>query len=365
MSQVKSAWIQSRAFDCAFILAPPFLITALVLLVPGFSREAAAVPLWAWVVFIMGIDVAHVYSTLYRTYLDKEEVNSRPILYTMTPLICWFLGVVLYSFGSQIFWRVLAYIAVFHFIRQQYGFMMLYLRKGEKVPNFCLSIDKITIYAATIYPLIFWHTHPREFSWFVSGDFIYSSSDLLKQISWLVYISLLAAYFLKELWLLTKRVHFNLPKNLLLLGTIISWYVGIVLLNGDLAFTLTNVVSHGIPYIALIWIYGRRKWAKVNPQKAPWVAKAFSIKAIPIFILALILLAYLEEGVWDLFVWGEHGRIFFGRIGAFQFKDTSTLTWLIPLLTVPQLTHYVLDGFIWKLKKPDQTMQGIVASEAI
>ena len=33
---------------------------------------------------------------------------------------------------------------------------------------------------------------------------------------------------------------------------------------------------------------------------------------------------------------------------------------LVPLLVVPQLTHYVLDGFIWKLRKPDETVTALL-----
>ncbi len=46
----------------------------------------------------------------------------------MAPLLGWLAFVALYSLGSMVFWRVLAYLAVFHFIRQQYGFMMIYRR---------------------------------------------------------------------------------------------------------------------------------------------------------------------------------------------------------------------------------------------
>jgi hypothetical protein len=38
------------------------------------------------------------------------------------------LGLILYQFGSLTFWSVLALVAVFHFIRQQYGFMRIYAR---------------------------------------------------------------------------------------------------------------------------------------------------------------------------------------------------------------------------------------------
>jgi hypothetical protein len=38
---------------------------------------------------------------------------------------------ILFLFGA-VFWSVLAYIAVFHFIPQQYGFMRLYARRAKK-----------------------------------------------------------------------------------------------------------------------------------------------------------------------------------------------------------------------------------------
>ncbi|WP_288880196.1 hypothetical protein [Pedobacter panaciterrae] len=34
--------------------------------------------------------------------------------------------------------------------------------------------------------------------------------------------------------------------------------------------------------------------------------------------------------------------------------DMSMLTLLVPLLALPQSTHYVLDGFIWKLKSSEE-----------
>ena len=67
----------------------------------------------------------------------------------------------------MVFWRCLAYLAAFHFVRQQYGFMMLYGRR-ERQRRW---IDQAAIYAATLYPLAWWHLHPRHFDWFIAGDF--------------------------------------------------------------------------------------------------------------------------------------------------------------------------------------------------
>ncbi|UOR06535.1 hypothetical protein MUN82_05425 [Hymenobacter aerilatus] len=77
----------------------------------------------------------------------------------------------------------------------------------------------------------------------------------------------------------------------------------------------------------------------------PWWSGRYGIT---LFLGVIALLAYAEEGLWDGLVWREHGSVF----GWFQqlpaVADPLTLTLLVPLLALPQMTHYVLDGFIWR-----------------
>jgi hypothetical protein len=343
MSSQQAIWIYSKTFDLCWILSPPFLVIALVLFVPGFSREAAEVPLWAWVVLIIGIDVAHVYSTLFKTYFDASERNARPILYTMTPILGFFFSVVLYSIDAIVFWRLLAYLAVFHFVRQQYGIFLLYLKRGPIVSSFLVKIDVLAIYFATLFPLLYWHCNPRNFSWFMQGDFLSISNKSVLVCGWVFYLLSIFAFLIKEVWLLCSYGSINIPKMLLYFGTLLSWYIGIVMFNGDMAFTLTNVVTHGVPYIALIWAYGKKKSSSNKP-----LSKMFTLRYLPVFVASLLLLAYFEEGLWDLFIWKENRNIFFGLFGDWSITDTATLSFLVPLLALPQLTHYILDGFIWR-----------------
>ena len=63
----------------------------------------------------------------------------------------------------------MALVAVFHFIRQQYGFMRIYSRFEPK--GFGKKLDGLIIYSATIYPMIFWFFTPRKFTWFVENEF--------------------------------------------------------------------------------------------------------------------------------------------------------------------------------------------------
>ena len=345
-------WIFSPRFDLAFILAPAILVTIAAVAFHGELSDAATVSPLVWLVLIVGVDVSHVYSTLFRTYLDKQEFAARPLLYIMTPIVAWLAGCLLYSAGSLVFWRVLAYAAVFHFVRQQYGFMMIYGRRERDLAPWCRRLDKAAIYGATLYPLIYWHCHAREFDWFVRGDFLSIGLPLLGTAAGIAYAMVLAAYGAKESLLLRRGHGFNLPRNLLLAGTALSWFAGIVLFDNDLVFTATNVVAHGVPYMALIWGYGRNQAALQGPRStflSPWIARAFTWKAVPLFIGALFLLAVLEEGLWDGLVWREHGRLFWPAFSSLPGIRSPTLAWLVPLLAVPQATHYILDAFIWRM----------------
>src|ERR1700754_904574 len=127
------AWLFSRNTDLAV-----FLGSAVVSLLALWIGARAGVlngdaPDWAWVPAVLLIDVAHVWSTVFRVYLDKDEMQRRPTLYWLVPVISFAIGVALYSEGEVVFWRALAYVAVFHFVRQQYGWVALYRAQvGER-----------------------------------------------------------------------------------------------------------------------------------------------------------------------------------------------------------------------------------------
>lgn len=361
---MKQPWIYSARVDGAFILAPALVISAIVLLLHEKVTAFETMPVWMWGVLIVGVDVAHVYSTLFRTYADKQEFAARRTLYVLTPFVCWVVGTLLYSVDAIVFWRAIAYLAVFHFVRQQYGFMMIYGRKDYDHHKAFRLLDKTAIYMATLYPLIYWHTSlPRKFEWFVEGDFFVLSLPWLQQLSLAFYAVILLAYITKECWLVIKGNSVNIPKNILLIGTAVSWWVGIVAFNNDIAFTAANVLAHGIPYMALIWIYGRNQ-ASLEPQRqmvgGVSFKRFFSPVLLPVFVGVLVGLGYFEEGLWDGLVWKDHKSLFLPFQVLPPVDEKATLSWLVPLLALPQLTHYALDGFIWRLKTPDTNWKQVL-----
>lgn len=341
-------WLQNKYIEFSFILIPPFACLSLIYLFPNYFISNKDLNDYSWVVLILLIDVAHVYSTLYRTYFSKQmQVQNKTLLYAI-PLISFLISVIIYTISSIWFWRIMAYIAVFHFIRQQYGFMRLYSR-NENLNKHQILLDKIIIYTATLYPIIYWHfCDNRVFSWFVEGDFVTTHNYFILKSSTVVYFFVLIAFVLNYCYLFFKNRSINIPKLLIIFGTIISWYFGIVYFNGDITFTLLNVVSHGVPYMALIWLVGKKEH---NPKNSYFVnKKVFSRFGIILFIAIIFFLAYFEEGLWDALVWNEHKRIFHIFSQPFLNPSHQQLSFIVPLLALPQITHYVIDGFIWKIK---------------
>jgi hypothetical protein len=342
-------WIGNKSTELLFILAPPFISLLLIFIFPQWFQNVKAMSDAGWVILILLVDVAHVYTTLFRTYFDKAAFQQQRFILSAIPFIGFILGVIAYAISSILFWRLLAYVAVFHFIRQQYGFMRVYSRK-EKSGYYSKLIDKIIIYYATIYPVLYWHLKgPRNFNWFTDHDFIYFNADGLLTFFKLAYFFILFFFIGKEVYQFIKTTTINLPKLAVITGTLLSWYFGIIYFNGDMAFTILNVVSHGIPYMALVWIYGRKNYPHKKGNR--FLQLVFSRYGILIFLSLIFLFAFIEEGLWDFIVWKEHSVVFnFNSLPAVNISDKA-LSFIIPLLALPQITHYILDGFIWKIKE--------------
>jgi hypothetical protein len=336
-------WLFSRNLDLTVFLGSA--LAALFLLAIGWQlgilNEES--PEWTWVTAVLFIDVAHVWSTSFRVYFDKEELKRRIWLYSLVPLFGYALGVALYSEGELTFWRVLATVAVFHFIRQQYGWVNLYRRKLREPDNWTWWIDAAAIYLASIYPLAFWMTRlPRNFEWFVKDDFL-SIPAFVETVLFPLYVAALVAYFAKSIYLYVTNGFLNIGKDIVVATTAVCWYIGIVVFNSDYAFTVTNVIIHGVPYFALIYVYTR-----FRRETSGRVYQTLSHNWL-IFLATLWAIAYIEELFWNRGVWHEHEWLF----GSDWDWQTAKM-YLVPLLAVPQLTHYVLDGFIWRRKNnPD------------
>ncbi|NQZ75805.1 MAG: hypothetical protein HRT61_06785 [Ekhidna sp.] len=347
-------WLISKRIDLLVLLLPVWLCWFVFFLLPDEIIQADT-PLWVWVVFVIGIDVSHVWSTLFRTYADKEEFKNHRKLLLLTPPICFVGAFLISTISFEFFWRCLAYVAVYHFIKQQYGFMRIYKAKAKDFQKKIFN-DNFVIYLSMLYPVAYWHINlDRKFSWFIENDFVQLTlnSDVVASINLagnVFYFLVLGGWLVEEM---LKKEKLATGKVLWILTTAGNWFIGIVFFNSDLVFTITNVVAHGIPYMALIIFYQTEK--NKNSKSLDL------IKYGGMIVITVLILALSEEYLWDLLVYRENIK-FFSQILSYPDQAFS-LGWQhisLALLSVPQTTHYILDGFIWKNNKSNPHLKSVL-----
>ena len=113
-----------------------------------------------------------------------------------------------------------------------------------------------------------------------------------------VHLALTLLYVARQVWLRMQGRPVSPGKDLVIATTWLTWYVGIVVLDSDYAFTVTNVLVHGIPYLALVWRYGRGRFRGT----AGALGRVFHAREWPLFLATLVAAAWLEEWGWDRFV---------------------------------------------------------------
>ena len=350
-SSVNSAWLFGKREDLLLFGGS----TAVALLFLGIGHATGLLdgdaPPWLFLVAVVGVDVAHVWSTGWRVLSEGHEASRRMWLYTGVPVAAFVLGVLAYAVSPLFFWRVLAYLAVFHFMRQQYGWVALYRRKnGEGRDG--RFLDSAAIYGATLTPLLFWHAHlPRKFQWFLKGDFLSGLPEGVSRAAFVIYAGIFAAWIGKELARSRGGHPVSWGKVLIVVSTAATWFLGIVVFDSDYAFTVLNVFVHGIPYMGLVWFTSKARAAsRREAGERPSLADRLAPKLV-LFLAPLLLVAFAEEWGWERLVWHDHAVLFPGPA---LDPGTFLLALIVPLLALPQATHYVWDAFLWKVKPANE-----------
>ncbi len=333
-------FLRSPAFDLGWFVLPG-LLAAIVGVVIGLHSPdpPASESLLLWIGGVLLVDVAHVYASLYRTYLDPVARRLHRKRLIAAPLLCLWFGFLLHLESPLLFWGVLAYVAIFHFIKQHLGFALIYVRAGDETRR-DRQLTSLALWTGTLGPVVWWHAHlPTQFAWFMPGDLLTGLPSWVGDLAlwlelpvWLVFLARRLA--------LGRRGRPNPMVPLLVLVPALCWHLGIVVFDDDRIFTITNVFLHGVPYMALVWLTGgRERIAGRLPQAGPLLLLAG-------FYGLLLILALAEETLWDRLIWHERPQLF----GASQGELHPVLgAALVALLAVPQATHYLLDRWIWRV----------------
>jgi hypothetical protein len=315
----RSHWVFSPGKDSLLFLGPclfVFLVQMALKLIGIRERPLTTEELLAYSVLI---NLPHVYATLFRTYFSQSEWSKRPRLLLLLPLFSFALLFFLFQWSELWALRFVAYYALYHHVRQQYGWMMITSKRAGPSRE-QVFLDGAMIYALCLIPLLYKHTLDNP-SWFDAGDLI-ALPFTLYQVGHGLLLLLFVAYGAFELFQIAKGRPLNLGKYTILLSTGLAWYYALIWAPGPLAVLMLGL-NHCLPYLYLVYTHEKKQSSSCFYHSS-WGVLAF--------ILLLILMSGAEEFLWAR---EKQWELAWGAV-------------LFPLLYVPQLLHYILDGIIWR-----------------
>jgi hypothetical protein len=339
-SPASPRWIVSAPFDLALV-GVPALATLLAFALPASDD----VPLWAFLVFVVAFDVAHVWSTLYLGYVDGEAFARRRWLFVLPVPVTILVGYRLHLHDPTLFWTLMAYVAIHHFASQQWGFVALYkARAGERGDRY---LDKWTLWVGALTPVLWWHASPElSFDWFGHGErFLLQLDPGLKVDLAAVWLGVAAVYLGRQAQL-ARQGRLNVGKNVWMLASWASWSVGVAWVEHPLVALAAINLLHGIPFLALVWVRLNRRWegrpGAPGTRLLAWLSQRKHVWACYGVVLALAL---GEEYLWEALVWGGY----VDTLWSVEALDPRALSLCVALLATPQVVHYYLDAWLWKL----------------
>lgn len=300
----RGAFLFSPTLDAAAFLLP---ISLAILFTPtAWLVPKQQVPLWAHLILVVSNDVAHVWATAFRVYLDRREFVRRAAFYTAAPIVAFVVAFTLHYFGSAThFWTALAYYAMFHFVKQDFGLIALFVaRSGIRPTKQQMQREKITLYVGAGVPVLLWHgSRPEAFRWFSAGErFIFTTPEPLVPPLVFMYAATLLTYVANELWQWRRGAAINAGKLFVMSAAWVTWGVGVGFEHEVLSLAWINLF-HGIPYMVMIGVYCRNRWACLPPSACSDQVLVFLTQRWQVFVAALVGVAMLEDVLWDLFVW--------------------------------------------------------------
>lgn len=343
-------WIEGPSIDLPFYIGGALLGWA-VLLAHVVGHVSTRTLYWIWILFLDG---PHLWATLSRTYFDREERRTRgPALvgafaWALLPLAT--LGWGFATGGRLPFFLFLTFAqlwAYWHVVRQHYGFLSLYQRKGAEPTGTQNPVDYVAFYTVMLAPFVsFALRHPMARHELGLPATPGAVEQALCRVALAATAGAIVAYVAKE-WRLGPRV--NVAKNLFLLACVPLHVVALLHPTWStsmdlLALPIIVTSFHNVQYDAIVWCYGRRRYGEASSAERYGSAARLFQNAAAWLLAGVALTVVFRYATWSL-----DGRYWpfapstAARTGPFSSTEyVNAFWWAIAM------HHYYLDQKIWR-----------------
>lgn len=350
-------WIASPARDGLF-----FFASVLVVPVVWF----AATVLHVDSMFILGAVAAtsngpHLVSTWTRVYFDAREWRARPIALVGVPLLIMAaVAVIVVQFedtGARLLNSAILYWATWHFVAQNWGLLRIYQRKsGEALSSLALRFEKPLLLLFVAWCLLHRiETGPRV---------LFGTEVFHPTVPKALTDALLAPIVVLFVVILVQRLREWrqpwAPAAWLRLGFLgcaaVGFFVPFVFITTDDTSAFAAAAAwHGFQYLGIVREYHRNTWRGGLDPKAKlvsWLGQPDARRGALYFALLLALAGGVYAVIFLVSLLTEADGWGFTRLAAVVWVGLT-------------LSHYWLDGVIWKLRRPELAARVGIVSEGL
>ncbi len=329
-----SGWIFGKKLDLVFfvgMLCILFIIQKYLSIENSGLYLGSSLAFTANFLYLSFLDVPHAVASFYQVYKPNNRKNFQ-MLQLLIPIIIVALIFPFVLLSKSLAYSIVTYFNIFHFIRQQYG----WIRFSQNKSNLQLTavqsfFDKLIIYVLTLVPVIMLHvgaqSQKQTTDWMFENDlFIISSQStyiFLDIFFWFIVLS----YTAFQIKLIYYGLRYPLGKLVILISTGLAWYGGLICLqNSEQTLMLDGL--HVVPYIVLVYLFNR------NKGKALYYIPLLSVG----LAWALLFLHYDKS-------------------------DSIGAAVVISVLISVAISHYVFDGFVWKTKSANADLNDFLSPD--
>lgn len=358
-NQKSQPWLFNPVSDFAGILALPLILCFTLLIL---ERSAAVALFQSLFFYILIVDFGHIFAQWFRIFSNPMETRKSKTRYICFCVSTYFvIGAILMAPTLEAVRSFTIYLVIWHFVKQQYGYIRIYSRTDGPKSKVVERLEKFFIQASMFYPVFYSHYRPELKGFYWESGYIHIPEGPGSVVNALFAASVIGAgcfYCYHEYKRSKKNAMFNWPKNLALLGGLLGWNLAVFMSRGNSTIFFTVVLVHDMTYIMMVWLTGRRdrklQTADSNPKEwQEWLRWTSPLGFVWYFFTLnlvglIVICAYyqIEKGhlAYEVF-FGD----FFSALPS--LKDTAFSGFGTSIFFTTQVTHYVMDGYLWKKEK--------------
>jgi hypothetical protein len=314
-------WIFGKPlWDALLIFAPGLVGLAL-----SASLPAVALRSGFYAFLALGFtDSGHVYSTVWRTWLNPAERRSSP-RYWQVPLFFFMLILLWYKLNLPYMWAFVVYYNIYHHVKQFYGILRWY----EKLNGRRCRVSHLFFNVLTWGPLLLYHFRPGALGvYYVEREmFLWPQAGIF---AWGVkfYLGVLVAWLGFELSLWKRGVREQNRAFAIGLPAVI-YSMCLLVFDRRETSLFPLLFAHGMTYLGILSLSLRR----TRPTLFPSALKvAFVVLATAFFL----------GGFED---WFAENVVHFNAHEAWvSWAQAAAMSAVL----TPPLCHFVFDAYIWR-----------------